>query len=40
MRISAGRRPALAACSAAANLKEWPGTTRSSWSAVVTIVAG
>jgi hypothetical protein len=25
---------------AAANLNEWPGTTRSSWSAVVTSVAG
>src|SRR3546814_6095463 len=27
-------------CSRAANLKEWAGTTRSSWSAVVTRVAG
>ena len=29
-----------AACIAAANLNECPGTTRSSWSAVVIIVAG
>ena len=36
---SASRSPARA-CIAAANLNEWLGTTRSSWSAVVTSVAG
>src|SRR2546422_2726683 len=38
--MSTGADPACAACSAAANLKECPGTTRSSWSAVVISVAG
>ena len=32
--------PACAAWSVAVNLNEWPGTTRSSWSPVVTSVAG
>ena len=40
MRISVGRSPDWAACNAAANLKLWAGTTRSSWSAVTIIVAG
>ena len=40
MRIKIGAGPACAACSAAANLKLWAGTTRSSWSAVVISVAG
>src|SRR6185437_4286941 len=40
MRIITGAGPAWAAWRAAANLKECPGTTRSSWSAVVTNVAG
>ena len=40
MRIRIGAVPAWAACSVAANLKLWAGTTRSSWSAVVMSVAG
>ena len=40
IRMSVGAGPACAACSAAMNLKLWAGTTRSSWSAVVTSVAG
>src|SRR5207248_3016966 len=35
-----GLAHACAACRAAVNLNECPGTTRSSWSAVVTKVAG
>ena len=40
MRISLGALPVLAACRVAAYLNEWAGTTRSSWSAVVTRIAG
>ena len=40
MRIRIGASPAWACYIAAANLNEWAGTTRSSWSAVVTSVAG
>ena len=40
MRISTGASPAWHACSLAAYLKLCPGTTRSSWSAVVTMMAG
>ncbi len=40
MRIRTGAGPACAACSVAVNLKLCSGTTRSSWSAVVTNVAG
>ena len=40
MRISTGALPACARCIAAANLKLWPGTTRSSVSAVAINVAG
>src|SRR4029077_17926617 len=40
MRMTTGASPPCAAWSAAANLKEWPGTTRSSWSPVVTRVGG
>src|SRR5436309_4223703 len=40
MRIRMGASPAWAAWSAAAYLKLWAGTTRSSWSAVVMSVAG
>src|SRR5574342_258305 len=39
-RIRVGRGHDCATCRVAANLNEWPGTTRSSWSAVVTSVAG
>ena len=40
MRIRTGSEPPWAAWRRAANLKLWAGTTRSSWSAVVTMVAG
>ena len=40
MRMILGRDPVFAACSAAVYLKLWPGTTRSSVSAVETITAG
>ncbi len=40
MRISLGCGPVLAAYNAAVYLKLWPGTTRSSVSAVVTSTAG
>ncbi len=40
MRMTTGLAHACLAWSVAANLNEWAGTTRSSWSAVVTIVAG
>src|ERR1041384_283050 len=39
-RISTGSGPRCFSCRVAANLKECAGTTRSSWSAVVTSVAG
>ena len=35
-----GRCTGLGACRVAANLNEWAGTTRSSWSPVVISVAG
>src|ERR1044071_5376856 len=38
--MSTGLAQPCAACRAAVNLNECPGTTRSSWSAVVTRVAG
>ena len=40
MRMSTGASPAWQYCIWAANLNEWAGTTRSSWSAVITSVAG
>ena len=40
MRIKTGFSHDWAACNAAANLKLWAGTTRSSWSAVVIRVGG
>src|SRR5665213_3681283 len=40
IRISTGASPACAACSAAANLNECAGKTRSSWSAVTINVGG
>ena len=40
IRIKTGLSPDWAAWSAAANLKLWAGTTRSSWSAVVISVGG
>ena len=40
IRIRTGLSHDWAACSAAANLKLWAGTTRSSWSAVVISVGG
>src|SRR5690606_12753575 len=39
-RINTGLSHACTSWSRAVNLNEWPGTTRSSWSAVVTSVAG
>ena len=38
--IRIGASPPWLACMVAANLNEWPGTTRSSWSPVSTKVAG
>ena len=40
MRMSLTALPVSLACSCAAYLNEWAGTTRSSWSLVVTMMGG